>query len=193
MSIDIKKPYFEAWKIYEALKNNELFVITSCSSKKIWDITNYNEKTCLAEDVYRGQLFNLFRTFYSICLDYMKINKLNWNILSAKYGLIDPKTQIENYNVTFSKKYSENNEYVSIEKVKEQFDKIYDDLHFKTVLVWGGGNYVKYIKTIWSYKKYNDLILITPFEGYRIGECLKAGMLLNGEFLLRIEKERDKK
>lgn len=192
MPIDIKKPYFEALKIYEALNKNELFVITACSSKKIWDTTNYNEKTCLAEDAYKGQLFNIFRIFYSIC-DVNKISKLNWNILSAKYGLIDPKTKIENYNVTFSKKYSEDNEYVSIEKVKEQFDKIYDDLHFKTILVWGGGNYVKYIKTIWSYKKYNNLILISPFEGYRIGECLKAGMLLNGEFLLRIEKERDKK
>lgn len=165
-------------KIIESIRNENLLIIVACSSKKVWDDEDFEPLICSAKSAYTGMLFNKFKNFYTICYDYLKPFDQKWMILSAKFGLISPERKIYNYNVTFSKPYSEKNDYVKIDKVKEMFDNSYNE-NIKNILIWGGGKYVTYIEDICKDEKYKDINLITPFKDYRIGECLKIANKLN--------------
>jgi hypothetical protein len=67
-------------------------VIISCGKSK------NNGSDCLAKDAYIGQSFLLKRK-------YAELSRLPWFILSGKYGLLKPDTEINpNYDMTISTK-----------------------------------------------------------------------------------------
>ena len=185
--------------IANSMLENNLMVIVSCSSKKIWNSNPDVEKFCMAKDAYTGQLFEKFRIFNMICMSNKQFHYMNWKILSAKYGLIEPSQMIENYNITFSKKYSEENKYIDYydigkeftNKHIEHFTKYGIDHKIKNVMVWGGGKYIEYIKKIiLTNKKLFDMDLIAPFKGYRIGEALNAANRFNDAMATELIKYR---
>jgi len=65
--------------------------VVSCTKRKIWDDNPATPKNVRAANAYRGTRF----------LKWLESPKSPWIILSAKYGLIDPRHWITNYNVTF--------------------------------------------------------------------------------------------
>jgi len=72
-------------------KPNRIVIISCGKSKKLGP-------KCLAKDAYNGQSFLLKKR-------YAELSGLPWRILSAKYGLLKPETEIDpNYDKTLSKK-----------------------------------------------------------------------------------------
>ena len=124
--------------------------LISCASKKL----NYKEK---AENLYISNLFRLNLLYAKSLADKIFV-------LSAKYGLLDIKTEIEPYDETLNN--------MSDKQVKEWSNKVLEDLRRKTNLekdsfiFLAGEKYRKYL--IQHIIKYE-----IPLKGLGIGKQLK--------------------
>lgn len=125
-------------------------VLISCVSKKL-------AQKAKAMDLYISPLFKLNMKYAR------RLSPDVICILSAKYGLIDPDTEIDPYDVTLNKMSSEQQKAWA-QSVVEQLNKRFDlkEDHF---IFLAGQNYRKYlIPHMASYK--------IPLERLRIGEQL---------------------
>lgn len=176
--------------IADSLKNNSLLVVVGCTKLKIWDITNRNDipKSIPAELVYKGPLFKQFLQFREALLIYSKIN---WKILSAKYGFIEPTTMISDYNISFNTKYDEvKNPYVTNDELNVMVNKMMQGE--KNILLWCGKEYVERIKTSLNIlsvnnSKYKDIKIFAPFLGLKIGVSLGHAKKLTSLVLEKCE------
>lgn len=91
----IKPDNFEDYILNSSL-NNSLFIV-SCTEEKIWDYQKDAPLYLEAKNVYKGRAFVGFLNFIQ---KFILINKkINWIILSGKYGFIEPEHPITYYNV----------------------------------------------------------------------------------------------
>jgi hypothetical protein len=152
-----------------------VLIFVACVKTKIWDKYPNSRPFCKAKDAYVS--------------DYFKKNKQyaekfgeEWFVFSAKYGLLSPDKEIENYNATFR---LGSPDCITLETLKaqvhtEQIQK------FKRIQVLGGKAYVSLLRKAISP---SDCVVDSPLSGLRIGEskrevarALKAGRMLTGTF-----------
>ncbi|MDG6220589.1 MAG: hypothetical protein QCI38_03975, partial [Candidatus Thermoplasmatota archaeon] len=141
-------------------------VIVQCGGSKIW-----KKKTELgavpAKDAYTSPYFKKNRAYAE------KFGEC-WMILSAKYGFIDPKTLIEDYNVTFKKKKTNP---ISVEDLRRQ---VYQKnlAQFCEIVVLGG---IEYLEAVEQAFRGTGCKVVSPFEGLSIGMRMHAvDMALSG-------------
>ncbi|WP_117160997.1 DUF6884 domain-containing protein [Paraliobacillus sp. X-1268] len=85
--------------------------IIPCGKKKIWD-SDSSQGPTVVKDAYIGVL-------HRMCEQYAEMFCNQWVVLSGKHGLMLPyEIILEDYNVTFEKKYSE--EVISIKELQAQ-------------------------------------------------------------------------
>lgn len=72
-------------ELYAKIAPRRVVVLVGCGATKA-------PKACKAKDLYVGNLFRAARL-------YAERRGLAWRILSAKYGLLDPETQVQPYNM----------------------------------------------------------------------------------------------
>lgn len=135
-------------------------VIIPCGKKKIWD-DGITTGPVRAKDAYTGTMFKLGVLYARAC-------DADWIILSAKYGLIRPYDEIENYDVTFKRKSSNP---ISYKELADQSFK--QNLHnYNEVIGLGGKEYRKAIIDAFACGGRTDIS--TPFEGLSIGYYQQA-------------------
>lgn len=102
--------------------------LVSCSKNK----KDYN---CKADEMYSESV--LFKKVTK----YIKNQKYDkWYILSAKYGLVDPETEIETYNVTLNNMKAQEIKEWSLSVAKRFIDMDIDVVDF-----YAGQRYRKYL------------------------------------------------
>lgn len=135
-------------------------MVVSCVKKKIWDIDPTAPNRQAAENAYVGSYFSKNR-------QYARTFGEPWCILSAKYGLVEPDEEIENYNFTFKHRCPG---LVTDARLREQ--TVAKRLHrFRALQVLGGKEYADRIRSAFADL---DLRIETPLKGFRIGEALHA-------------------
>ena len=107
----------------------KILIITSCSFKK----RNYKTN---ASDLYKGHLFKKVKKF-------ARSNNFDFKIVSAKYGLLNPKDIIEPYDRTISNK----KDVLNLQKkvISELLGSI---SNYKFVLIIVGSKYRKVLEPI---------------------------------------------
>ena len=112
-----------------------LLIVVSCGKRKIWDVDPWAATRSKAGNAYVGAYFDKNRA-------YARRFGESWCILSAKFGLMLPDEDIENYDVTF-KHHSP--ELVTVPRLKEQAAAKGLD-RFRVVQVLGGKEYVDRVR-----------------------------------------------
>jgi hypothetical protein len=136
-------------------------VIVSCVSKKIWDIEPDAPQRWPAGTAYAGAYFTKNRLYA------MSFGEA-WCILSAKFGLMLPEDEIENYNVTF--KHRRNTELVTLSELSKQV-KEKGLSRYRTIQVLGGREYVDKVVAAFAG---SGVQIQAPLAGLRIGETMHA-------------------
>lgn len=130
--------------------------LVSCVSKK-------HDGVHAAKDLYCSDLFAKSRKYVEQHLE--KGDK--WFILSAKYGLVSPETQIEKYDKTLNKMYKVDRYLWATKAVIPALEK---ELDSSTEIVFlAGKSYTEFLTQYLDTKKvkYTDLL-----KGKKIGERL---------------------
>lgn len=130
--------------------------LVSCVSKK-------HDGAHAAKDLYCSDLFIKSRKYVEQHLE--KGDK--WFILSAKYGLVSPETQIEKYDKTLNKMYKVDRYLWATKEVIPALEKELDDT--SEIVFLAGKNYTEFLTQYLDTKKvkYTDLL-----KGKKIGERL---------------------
>ena len=108
--------------------------IVQCGQRKIWD-KHPDAGPTAAKDAYVSPYFKMNRAYAEHFAD-------QWVILSAKYGFLDPDTEIRNYNVTFLKSSTHP---ISVDKLRRQVPQM-RPCNFKKVIVIGGADYGRMVQ-----------------------------------------------
>jgi hypothetical protein len=132
-------------------------VIIPCGRSKIW-LKQPDLGPTPAQEAYTGAPFKVNREYAEEFGD-------RWIILSAKYGLIEPSTPIEQYEVTFKRK---NTNPVSVVTIRKQLVDL-GLLDFDRVIVLGGKEYRKVVEEAFA-----DIPveLTFPFSGLPLGKAM---------------------
>jgi len=137
-----------------------LLVIVSCVKKKIWDNNPAAPLRSPAGTAYISPYFTKNR-------EYARTFGESWCILSAKYGLVMPDEEIENYNCTFG---HPSPELVSDARLKEQVTAKCLN-RFRVIQVLGGKEYVKRVRAAFAGM---GPTIEAPLSGLGIGEAMQA-------------------
>lgn len=137
-----------------------LLVIVSCVKNKIWDIDPAAPARSPAGRAYVGSYFTKNR-------EYARMFGESWCVLSAKYGLVLPDEEIENYNFTFKHRSPE---LVTVASLIEQVVAMHLD-RFRAIQVLGGKEYVDRVSAAFAGLRPT---IEAPLSGFRIGESLQA-------------------
>lgn len=145
-----------------------VLAIVQCGQRKIWD-KNPDAGPTAAKDAYVSPYFKKNRAYAERFAD-------QWVILSAKYGFVQPDTEIQNYNVTFLNSASNP---ISIHDLRRQVQqmRLYG---FSEVLVIGGSVYAAVIQQAFGE---TTCPIHLPFKKFRgigyiqqaVGNALKSG------------------
>lgn len=130
--------------------------LVSCVSKK-------HDGAHAAKDLYCSDLFIKSRRYVEQHLE--KGDK--WFILSAKYGLVSPETQIEKYDKTLNKMYKVDRHLWA---TKDVIPELRREINSATEIVFlAGKNYTEFLSKWLDSEgiKYTDLL-----KGKKIGERL---------------------
>ena len=115
-------------------------------------------KRCKAEELYISPLFKMSLQYAK------KLNPDKIYILSAKYGVIELKQEIEPYEETLNTKGKEEQKKWAISCVKQLQDK---KTNFNEKAIWlCGKNYNKYLSKVFKNSEF-------PFGNLKFGERLK--------------------
>jgi hypothetical protein len=136
-----------------------ILTIVQCGGQKVWK-TNPQLGPVAAKDAYTS-------SYFKKNVAYAKKFGNRWIILSAKYGFLDPEELIEDYNVTFKVKKSGP---ISTDKLKEQIKSKELDSYDK-IVVLGGKEYLEPVRRAFEG---TGCVVVSPFEGMRIGERMRA-------------------
>jgi len=132
-------------------------VVISCGSKKIWD-KNPNAGPTPARDVY-------ISGYVTILKSYPQRFGIEWVILSAKFGFIDPNFIIrEPYNVTFK-----DADAIKDEQLRQQVEERRLD-EYEEIIVLGGKEYANKVRMAFAG---TNCLVRTPLEGLSIGKIMK--------------------
>lgn len=101
------------------LDSNKILVICGCSKEKL-------SNPAPAQYIYQGRLFKKVKKL-------VNYKKLNFKILSAKYGLVDPMQKIKPYNKTIRNK----NEIIELRKKINPKMTILENEYSLIILVMG--------------------------------------------------------
>lgn len=113
-----------------------------------------------AKDLYTSALFRKARR-------YAEANYDRWLILSAKYGLLDPKAMVDPYDETL-KSFSERK--IWSERVFEQLRTLFPDPKRQIFMVHAGKTYREFLMCLLRREKYQ---FQTPLEGLGLGKQLE--------------------
>lgn len=130
--------------------------LVSCVSKK-------RDGVHAAKDLYCSELFKRSRKYVEQRLE----NGDKWFILSAKYGLLNPETQVGKYDETLNKMYKTER---YIWATKAVIPELRREINSATEIVFlAGKNYTEFLTKWLDSKgiKYTDLL-----KGKKIGERL---------------------
>ena len=132
----------------------EAFII-SCTKKKIWDVNPNAPKKVKAKDAYIGNLFKLAKEL---------VTKLNasWWIISAKYGILAPNEEIENYNIHIKQSK------LTPEIIKKQLIEK-GIVNYKRIIILAS---TKYCELIEKAAKELGISVKTPLKGLPLGKML---------------------
>ena len=131
---------------------DRLFLV-SCVSKK-------QASAAPAKHLYQSPLFNLARAW-------VEREEALWYILSAKYGLVHPDTEIAPYDETLHRMgVAQRREWAA--RVETQMDEMLPDA--EEVVVFGGQRYREYLEG-YLRRRFNSVKV--PMEGLRIGQQLR--------------------
>ncbi len=131
---------------------DRLFLV-SCVSKK-------QASASLAKHLYQSPLFNLARAS-------VEREEAPWFILSAKYGLVHPDTEIAPYDETLNRMgVVQRREWAAW--VKTQMDEMLPDAD--EVVIFAGQRYREYLEG-YLRRRFNSVQV--PMEGLRIGQQLR--------------------
>lgn len=106
-------------------------------------------------------------SYFSKNRAYAKTFGEGWCILSARFGLVLPEEEIENYNVTFKHRTSE---LVTVAKLIEQVAAKRLG-RFRVIHVLGGEAYVERVVCAFAG---SGVTIRAPLAGLRIGEAMHA-------------------
>jgi|SRR5271157_1510220 len=137
-----------------------ILVIIPCGSRKIWD-SNPHLGPTPAREAYTGAPFRVNR-------QYAELVGERWIILSAKYGLIDPETVIEDYEVTFKKATTKP---VGISEIRKQLVQL-GLLQYDRVIALGGKEYRLVLEQAFAGLPAKNLSF--PFGGLPLGKAMQA-------------------
>ncbi len=131
---------------------NSTLIIIPCGRKKIWS-RHPHLGAVQAKEAYIGPPF-LFNKRYA------ETFATRWLILSAKQGLLEPTTEIEDYDITFKKLSTTP---IAIDTLKRQAGEM--NLHlYRTIIGLGGAEYRARITEIFTGRE-----VIFPFAGLPLG------------------------
>jgi len=132
-------------------------VIVPCGKRKIWN-RNPNVSDVKARDVYTGAPFKVNR-------EYAESFGVDWVILSAKYGFLEPDQVIpETYNVTFN---DPSTNPISHKELKKQVDRSYSD--YTCIITLGGKTYSEIVSQLFIDEKKS---VYAPAAGLPIGKAM---------------------
>jgi cytoplasmic iron level regulating protein YaaA (DUF328/UPF0246 family) len=134
-------------------------VIIPCGRSKIW-LKQPNLGPTPAQEAYIGAPFKVNREYAEKIGD-------RWIILSAKYGLIEPTTLIEQYEVTFKRKTTNP---VSVITIRRQLVDL-GLFEFDHVIVLGGKEYRKIVEEAFADTAAE---LTFPFSGLPLGKAMRS-------------------
>jgi cytoplasmic iron level regulating protein YaaA (DUF328/UPF0246 family) len=141
-------------------------VIIPCGRSKIWS-KQPNLGPTPAEEAYTGAPFKVNREYAETIGD-------RWIILSAKYGFIEPRAPIEQYEVTFKRKTTNP---VSVVTIRKQLVDL-GLLEFDRVVVLGGKEYRKVVEEAFAHTAAE---LTFPFSGLSLGKAMHSAKLAIAE------------
>jgi len=133
----------------------EIAFIICCTKKKIWNVNPNSPKKVKAKDAYVGNLFKLAKEL---------VIKLNapWWIISAKYGILAPDEEIENYNMHIKQSK------LTPEIIKKQLIEK-GIVNYKKIVILAGTDYCKLIEKV---AKDLGIHVETPLKGLPLGKML---------------------
>lgn len=130
---------------------DRLFLV-SCVSKK-------QASASPAKSLYQSLLFNLARAW-------VEREEAPWYILSAKYGLVHPDTEIAPYDETLNRMgVAQRREWAA--RVETQMDDMLPEAD--KVVIFAGQRYREYLEG-YLRRRFNSVTV--PMEGLRIGQQL---------------------
>ena len=130
---------------------DRLFLV-SCVSKK-------RANASPAKHLYQSPLFNLARAW-------VEREGAPWYILSAKYGLVHPDTEIAPYDETLNRMgVAQRREWAA--RVETQMDEMLPDAD--EVVIFAGKKYREFLE---NYLRLRFNSVTVPMEGLRIGQQL---------------------
>ncbi len=135
-------------------------VIIPCGKKKIW-ADGVTKGSVEARQAYTGTMFRLGMIYAEVC-------EADCIVLSAKYGYVLPHAQIEEYDVTFSRKASNP---ISYKELADQLIR-FEIWNYKEIVGLGGADYRKAIIDSFACNGRTDIR--TPFAGLSMGNYLHA-------------------
>ncbi len=130
--------------------------VVSCGKKKIWDVNSNAPRRVPAKYAYVGTLTRLAIKYAE------KFYPNDWVIISAKYGLMHPDEEIENYDIQL---LEISNTY--IELLKKQIREKGLDKYSKIIVI-GSKRYVEA-----CILAFNDKIVIDPLSGLGLYERIR--------------------
>ena len=134
-----------------------ILVIVPCGKSKIWD-KKPDVSNVKARDVYTGAPFKVNR-------EYAESFGVDWVILSAKYGFLEPDQVIpENYNVTFN---DPSTNPISHKELKKQVERSYSDYTY--IITLGGKTYSEIVSQLFIDEKTS---VYSPAAGLPIGKAM---------------------
>lgn len=134
---------------------SKCYCIVSCGKAKV----KGSVQKVRAKDLYTSTLFLKSRAFAESIGN-------NWDILSAKYGLLPPWRLVESYEETVKSKSREEVEQWKLDTV-DQVGRMVELRKVETLVLLGGEDYVRHL---------NDAfpdISFQPLKGLEIGERLR--------------------
>ena len=153
-------------QIYDEETNS--LVLVSCSKNKVWDLDMENPRRALqgtaipAERAYCSPLFEKSK-------DWANRRKMDWRVISAKHGIVNPGERISEYDVTLSDLNRQQKEswadMTADELLKEIDKKDYDRVIFLTGRAYMPKRLIN--------KLPKSIEVKTPLEGKQIGERLQ--------------------
>ena len=135
------------------MRASELYLI-SCVNKK-------SPTPRKAKDLYSSPWFGKAKT-------YVESTGRRWFILSAKYGLVEPNREIDPYDRSLnSMPIAERREWA--EDVSNELRLHMTDID--TIYILAGQRYREFL--VPKLRDYDDVNVVVPMEGLRIGEQLR--------------------
>jgi hypothetical protein len=178
--LTFKEDFYDKY-IVPALVTDRVLHISSCSKTKIWD-SQPDLGPCEAQHVYNGPMCNQATLFYNEMQTAFGFHP-SWIILSAKYGFIDPHTQIERYDISFSEK-KDAPYVVTEETLSQQIGSFYKPETHLYIMVWGGAPYVNRVVKVLP----ASVPILAPAYNLPIGKAIGALKLFRTTALDRAKR-----